>query len=49
MSLQPADDDTETGSEEDDPVIPAGVLRGIEDIADENTASKADLESILES
>jgi len=49
MSLKPADDDTETGAEEDNPVIPAGVLRGIEDIADENTASKADLESILDS
>ena len=40
--------DGETISVEDaDPVVPAGVLRGIEDIAEGNTASKEDIESIL--
>ena len=52
MSLTPAADDAETGSEDDsvdDPEIPVGVLRGIEDIATGDTASKADLESVLDS
>jgi len=49
MSLTP-DDTTESGAEDDsDPEIPAGVLRGIEDIDAEETATKADLEAILHS
>ena len=41
----PSDD----GDEEADgrPEVPAGVLRGIEDIAEGRTASKSDLESLL--
>ena len=50
MSLTPVNDDAETGSEDsDDPVIPEGVLRGIEDVNAEDTASKEDLEAIFDS
>lgn len=31
----------------DDPLIPKGVLRGIESIARGNTASKEDIEAVL--
>jgi len=49
MSHTPADD-TETESDEcDDPVIPAGVTRGIEDLYTENTANKTVLKSVLNS
>jgi len=44
MSRHSADDDREDG---DRPDVPEGVLRGIGDIAEGNTASKEDLESLL--
>jgi hypothetical protein len=47
MSLTPAEDRAEEPTDGDDPVIPEGVLRGIEDIEDGNTASKEELESLL--
>ena len=48
MSLHPAGDDREGDVEDGDrPAVPEGVLRGIEDIADGNTASKENLESLL--
>lgn len=45
-----ADAQRDAGSEHEDDeelVVPEGVLRGIEDIAAGNTASKDDLESVL--
>lgn len=39
-----ADDESDTG---DEPDVPEGVLRGIIDIRDGNTASKEDIESVL--
>ena len=47
MSFTPTEDGAEEPSDGDDPVIPEGVLRGIEDIEDGNTASKEELESLL--
>lgn len=48
MSLHPAGDDREDDAEDGDrPEVPEGVLRGIEDIAEGDTASKEDLESVL--
>lgn len=48
MRLSHGDDDTEDSTDEgEDPLVPEGVLRGIEDIEDEETASKEDLESTL--
>jgi len=49
MSHTPADDTKTESDEGDDPVIPAGVIRGIEDIDAENTASKTVLKSVLSS
>lgn len=49
MSLHPTGDDREDDAEDGDrPVIPEGVLRGISDLAEGDTASKEDLESALE-
>jgi len=48
MSLTPSDDGAEKRSDDgDDPLVPKGVLRGIEDIEEGNTASKEDLEELL--
>ena len=48
MSLSRADDDTEDSSDDgEDPLVPEGVLRGIEDIEEGETASKEDIESVL--
>lgn len=40
-------DGEETLDEDAGPRVPEGVLRGIEDIAEGNTASKEDIESVL--
>ena len=49
MGAQDVDDDLSGDDVEDGdrPEIPEGVLRGIEDIAEGETASKEDLESVL--
>lgn len=48
MSLSRPDNDTEDSTDDGgDPLVPEGVLRGIEDIEEGNTASKEDLESVL--
>jgi len=47
MSLTPSEENTDDGSDDDEPNVPEGVLRGIEDIEAEDTASKDDLESLL--
>lgn len=48
MNLHPAGDDRENDAKDEDrPAIPEGVLRGIEDIAEGETASKEDLEAVL--
>lgn len=48
MSLTPTDDGTEEHSDDgDEPLVPEGVLRGIDDIEEGNTASKEELESLL--
>lgn len=48
MSITPVDDCAEDSSDDgDEPVVPEGVLEGINDIEDGNTASKEDLESLL--
>lgn len=44
MSLPYDDDDTEDG---EDRLVPEGVLRGIKNIKDGETASKEDLEATL--
>lgn len=44
---QTSSDGEEVSAEGDDPSVPEGVLRGIEDIAEGNTASKEDIESVL--
>lgn len=48
MSTTPVDDAADEGSDDgDEPLVPEGVLDGIDDIEDGNTASKEDLESLL--
>lgn len=48
MSRHSAGDDREGDAEDGDrPAVPEGVLRGIEDIIEGNTASKEDLEAVL--
>jgi len=48
MSLTPTDDGAEERADDvDAPLVPEGVLRGIEDIEEGNTASKEDLEALL--
>lgn len=47
MSLTPTEDESDDGSDGDEPLVPEGVFRGIEDIEDGNTASKEDLDSLL--
>ena len=47
MSLTHSEDSMGDGSNGDDPSVPEGVLRGIEDIEEGDTASKDDLESLL--
>jgi len=47
MSLTPTEDGADEHADGDDPVVPEGVLRGIEDIEEGNTASKEELESLL--
>lgn len=48
MSTTPVEDGAEGSSDDGrDPRVPEGVLEGIQDIEDGNTASKADLESLL--
>ena len=42
------DDCEDDGKNEERPEIPEGVLRGIEDIAEGNTASKEDLENLCD-
>lgn len=45
MSLNPRNEDDRSDGE--DPLIPEGVLRGIEDVEEERTASKEDIEAVL--
>lgn len=47
MSLTPTEDGAEEYSNGDDPVVPEGVLRGIRDIEEGDTASKEELKSLL--
>ncbi|GAA0271331.1 hypothetical protein [Halobacterium noricense] len=48
MSRHSAGDDRKSDAEDGGrPEVPEGILRGIEDIAEGNTASKEDLESVL--
>lgn len=48
MGLTPSDDAEGSDSDErENPEVPEGVLRGIEDIEDGTTASKENLESVL--
>lgn len=48
MSPKPTDDGAEKRADEDDaPLVPESVLCGIEDIGQGNTASKEDLEAVL--
>lgn len=47
MSRTPTEDGAGEPTDGDAPVIPEGVLRGIEDIEEGNTASKEELESLL--
>jgi len=48
MSLTPTDDGAEKGAYDgDEPLVPEGVLRGIEDIEEGDTASKEDLKALL--
>lgn len=48
MSLNPRNEDDQSGGEDgEDPLVPEGVLRGIEDIEEERTASKEDIEAVL--
>jgi hypothetical protein len=48
MSLTQIDDGAEEPADDGDaPLLPEGVLRGIEDIEEGNTASKEDLEALL--
>ena len=42
------DDCKDDGKNEERPEVPEGVLRGIEDIAEGNTASKEDLENLFD-
>ena len=37
----------EDASDGEEPLVPEGVLRGIEDVEEGNTASKEDIESVL--
>ncbi|GAB3688173.1 hypothetical protein GCM10028857_22040 [Salinarchaeum chitinilyticum] len=49
MSRSRPDDGQENGDEDPQrPEVPEGVLRGIEDIAEGRTASKEDIEALLE-
>lgn len=49
MSLTPDDDGAEKCPDDgDDPLVPEGVIRGIEDVEEGNTASKDELEGLLE-
>lgn len=41
------DGDSTDANDGEEPQVPEGVLRGIQDIADGNTASKEDLEAVL--
>lgn len=48
MSRSRPDDERENGDESPErPEVPEGVLRGIEDVAEERTASKEDIEALL--
>jgi len=48
MSLNPRnEDDRSDGEDGEDPLVPEGVLRGIEDVEEERTASKDDIKAIL--
>jgi len=47
MSSTPTEDGAKESADSDDPIVPEGVLRGIEDIEAGNTASKEELESLL--
>ena len=46
MSLTPRKNGANDGDEEE-PKVPEGVLRGIEDLDEGRTASKEDIESVL--
>lgn len=49
MSLNPRkEDDRSDGEDGEDLMVPEGVLRGIADIEEERTASKEDIEAILD-
>lgn len=47
MSLTPAEDEQSEESDGDEPLVPEGVLRGIEDLEAGDTVSKDTLESLL--
>jgi len=48
MGTHSVRDDSEDGTDSDErPEVPEGVLRGIEDIAEGDTASKEDIDSVL--
>jgi hypothetical protein len=48
MSLTPTDDGCDADPGDDDrPAVPEGVLRGIDDIAEGETASKDDIDAVL--
>ena len=48
MSPVPTDDGAEERTDDGDaPLVPEGVLRGIEDIEEGNTTSKEELEALL--
>jgi hypothetical protein len=48
MSLNPRkEDDRSDGEDREDPQVPEGVLRGIDDVEEERTASKEDIEAVL--
>jgi hypothetical protein len=48
MTFTPTDDDCADGTGDDEqPAVPEGVLRGIDDIAEGETASKEDIDAVL--
>ncbi|GAB3705206.1 hypothetical protein [Halorubrum pallidum] len=47
MSLSGTGNSTDSSDNGEDPLVPEGVLGGIEDIREENTASGEDIKSVL--
>lgn len=49
--MNQSDEDAEpeySESRDDEPRVPEGMLKGIEDIAEDNTASKEEIEAVLD-